>query len=165
MPKAGTADKKIHLRRHHNPILRPRSRHHTPKSQEGRFRKRPKEREPLLHQSTFTAPSLQRQPRTPIEPHQIPRHIRSPDPPTRDLPPRDEPLPSPRLRHSKRNSNVTQHATQTPHKMPLCHSNTTRSNSRDLKAISPPHHHAESESHDLRKRRDPTHVELPDSKA
>jgi hypothetical protein len=69
MPKAGTLDR-VHLRCHRNLILTPRSCHHTPKSQKGRFRERPKERKPLLHQPTLLAPSLLRQPPTPIHPPQ-----------------------------------------------------------------------------------------------
>ena len=99
---------KIHLRRNHDPILKSRSGHHTSKTQKGRFRKRPKERKPLLHQPTLTAPSLQRQPPTPIHPPQVPRHIHHRDPPS---PPQSAP----------------------------------RSNSRDLKGVSPFRHRAPSE--------------------
>src|ERR1700730_97954 len=83
MPKAGTLEN----RPHRNPILTPRSRHPPGKSQEGRFRKRPKERKPFLHQPTLLAPTFKRQPLTPIQPQQILRH-QIPSPPrsnSRDL--------------------------------------------------------------------------------
>jgi hypothetical protein len=98
MPKAGTLDK-VHLRCHRNLILTPRSCHHTPKSQKGRFRKRPKERKPFPHQPPVPAPSLQRQAPTPIHPYQvlavrhIPHQISRPE----TKPPRHHISPSPKL--------------------------------------------------------------------
>jgi hypothetical protein len=60
-----------------NPILTPGSSHNPSKSEERRFRKRPKERESLRDQPALLPPAPKRQTRTLIQPQQIVRH---PDP-------------------------------------------------------------------------------------
>src|SRR6266852_6013768 len=49
----------IHLGGNRHAILTPGARHNPSKPKEGRLRKRPKEREPLLNEPTFLAPTLQ----------------------------------------------------------------------------------------------------------
>src|SRR6266436_1652031 len=104
---------KIHLRRHHNLILKSRSSHHTPKSQKGRFRKSPKQRKPLLHQPPLRAPSLQRQPPTPIHPPQVLRHQ---DPPSQKaIPIASKPLTERRPRSAPFPFKTTQNPRRAPH--------------------------------------------------